>query len=171
VRRADVACRRAVATTGERREGGHGLSRRIPTDAGTHPALQQTRYVIDAGSVHRLAGWRRQLPQRQRQRLRLDCRRRSVVHGQRLPERLACGVDVRLQPPLPLPLGRRGPIALLRRLGAGTAFPGARLGELLLEVRVPVVLDVIVRPLRQVRRNRGPPDRVKKKQLVVRALY
>jgi hypothetical protein len=80
-------------------------------------------------------------------------------------------VDVRLQPPLPLPLGRRGPIALLRRLGAGTAFPGARLGELLLEVRVPVVLDVIVRPLRQVRRNRGPPDRVKKKQLVVRALY
>jgi hypothetical protein len=36
-------------------------------------------------------------------------------------------------------------------------------------VHVPVVLDVIVRPILHVRRNRGPPDRAKT-QLVVRAL-
>jgi hypothetical protein len=34
------------------------------------------------------------------------------------------------------------------------------LTELLLEVRVPVVLDLVVRPARQLRRDHGPPGEI-----------
>jgi hypothetical protein len=61
---------------------------------------------------------------------------------------------------------RGGPVARPGGGGAGAARVGAglvrdgvdaHLGEALLEVRVPVVLDLIVRALGQVRRDRRPP--------------
>ena len=155
-RRAAVARRRALAA-GDGRRGRPGAGGRLrpgAAGAGAHPALQQARDVLGAGHVRRLAGQRRRRL-RQRQRLRLGGRQRDGVKGQGLTERLARGVDVRLQAALPLPLGRGRPAA--PRLGAaGAGAVGAHRGELLLEVGVPVVLDVIVGPLREVRRNGRP---------------
>jgi hypothetical protein len=97
------------------------------------------RRLLDGSSRQRRAGRRR----------RIDG---LLVDGEGLAQGAPGEVDVRLQPELPLALAGRliAPVLLVLPLR------GTSTTKLLLEVRVPVVLDVVVSALRQVRRDGGP---------------
>jgi hypothetical protein len=155
--------RRRAAVRHLRRVGGHRRALRAASAAAGLPTggpmVQHPGDVLRGedvrpggdggrwGALRRAGGARRRAVGGAGRRVGLRRRLDVVERRQGLAQRAARQVDVRLQAPLPLPLGRR------RR----TVLPAAL--QLPLEVRVPVVLDVVVRPLREVRRNRRPPTR------------
>jgi hypothetical protein len=168
-RRALTGALRPLLRRGRRRRRARRLGPLAPSAAGAQPALQQPRDVLGARRVRLVPrGGRRQRLHLSRRR-----RRRRRFQRERVAQSLPRRVDVGLQPPLPLPLGHGRALPSRACGGDGAAFRGTccavavspapfaglHLLQLLLEVRVPVVLDIVVRPLRQVGRYRRPPAR------------
>jgi hypothetical protein len=144
-----------------------------------HERVRGLDRLMTSGVVHvvrRVGGHCRALREAQRRGRRVEpagCRRRGEGAQLGLATQARLGLEPRALPLRGVAEVRGGVVARgggrggRGRVGAGLVRDGvdAHLGEPLLEVRVPVVLDLVVRSLGQVRRDRRPPaDRTRECQ-------